>query len=145
MKRCLFLLLLCFVFQLLYNLVFHWKRERKKKQEKQTNKQTKTPFLLFYSMLLNYIFRQVEKLSHIFQILWNNFKMSLRNNNTMETTLLDLPVRNSVSAVTRDGLAVRDLMMRKTASSYTKSIHMAARKAGSCLALGIWIMCKFSV
>lgn len=96
-------------------------------------------------MLLNYIFRQVEKLSHIFQILWNNFKMSLRDNNTMETTLLDLPVRNSVSAVTRDGLAVRDLMIRKTASSYTKSIHMAARKAGSCLALGIWIMCKFSV
>lgn len=119
--------------------------KRKQQQEKQTNKQTKTPFLLFYSMLLNYIFRQVEKLSHIFQILWNNFKMSLRDNNTMETTLLDLPVRNSVSAVTRDGLAVRDLMIRKTASSYTKSIHMAARKAGSCLALGIWIMCKFSV
>ena len=117
-------------------------REREKKTRK-TNKQTKTPFL--FIACLNYIFRQVEKLSHIFQILWNNFKMSLRDNNTMETTLLDLPVRNSVSAVTRDGLAVRDLMIRKTASSYTKSIHMAARKAGSCLALGIWIMCKFSV
>ena len=117
------------------------KERGKKKHEKQTNKDT----ILIYNMFLNYIFRQVEKLSHIFQILWNNFKMSLRDNNTMETTLLDLPVRNSVSAVTRDGLAVRDLMMRKTASSYTKSIHMAARKAGSCLALGIWIMCKFSV
>ena len=38
----------------------------------------------------------------------------------METTLLGLPVRNSVSAVTGDGLAVRDLMMRKTAPTYTK-------------------------
>ena len=132
----------CSVLSFIYCIICYFiERERKKnKQNKQTNK---TPFL--FIARLNYIFRQTKKLSHIFQILWNNFKMSLRDNNTMETTLLDLPVRNSVSAVTRDGLAVRDLMMRKTASSYTKSTHMAARKAGSCLALGIWIMCKFSV
>ena len=133
----------CSVLSFIYCIICYFierEREKKNKQNKQTNK---TPFL--FIARLNYIFRQTKKLSHIFQILWNNFKMSLRNNNTMETTLLDLPVRNSVSAVTRDGLAVRDLMMRKTASSYTKSTHMAARKAGSCLALGIWIMCKFSV
>ena len=135
----------CSVLSFSYCIIWYFiEREREKKTRK-TNKQTNKDTILIYSMLLNYIFRQVEKLSHIFQILWNNFKMSLRDNSTMETTLLDLPVRNSVSAVTRDGLAVRDLMIRKTASSYTKSIHMAARKAGSCLALGIWIMCKFSV
>ena len=128
----------CSVYSFSYCIICYFiERERKK------NKPNKQDTL--FIARLNYIFRQAEKLSHIFQILWNNFKMSLRNNNTMETTLLDLPVRNSVSAVTRDGLAVRDLMMRKTASSYTKSTHMAARKAGSCLALGIWIMCKFSV
>ena len=139
MKRCL-CFCCCSVLSFIYCIIFYFIERERKKQAKQTNK---TPFL--FIARLNYIFRQTKKLSHIFQILWNNFKMSLRNNNTMETTLLDLPVRNSVSAVTRDGLAVRDLMMRKTASSYTKSTHMAARKAGSCLALGIWIMCKFSV
>ena len=143
MKMCL-CFCCCSVLSFSYCMIcyrYFIERERKKnKQDKQTNK---TPFL--FIACLNFIFRQVEKLSHIFQILWNNFKMSLRDNNTMETTLLDLPVRNSVCAVTRDGLAVRGLMTKKTASSYTKSTHMAARKAGSCLALGIWIMCKFSV
>ena len=51
-------------------------------------------------------------------------------------------MRSCVFVVTRDGLAVRGLIMRTTASGCTKSTHTAVKRAESCLALGIWIMCK---
>ena len=68
--------------------------------------------------------------------------MNLRKNNTLVITLLGLPDGSCDFAVTRDGLIVRDLIMKKTAPSSIKSIHMAAERAEFCLALGIWIMCK---
>ena len=70
--------------------------------------------------------------------------MSLRRNSTLVTTLLDLRTRSCEFAVTGDGLVVRGLITKETASSCIKLTHMAVKKAESCLALGILITCKLS-
>ena len=59
------------------------------------------------------------------------------------TTLPAQPERIYAFVVTGDGLIARDLIMKKTAPSFIKLIHMPVKKLGSCSVPGILIMCKF--